>query len=107
MTPLHLIGALRRSLPAVVPLLRDGLVPRWLKFGALAAAIVVVSPLDPFADIPVLGALDDAVLLALLAHAFVLLGTRLRPREAHVWPATMPAPPALPHHARLRLRSRG
>jgi uncharacterized membrane protein YkvA (DUF1232 family) len=70
---LRFLRAARRSLPQVVPLLRDARVPGWMKAAAVALAVLIVSPLDVFGDIPGLGLLDDAVLLALLANAFVAL----------------------------------
>jgi len=111
-TFLRLVGTLRASLPSVVPLMRDHRVPAWLKVGVAAGALVLISPLDPFADVPVLGALDDAVMLALLAHAFVVIATRLCLREARFvravappeGPVTMSQGGALPRHARLTLR---
>ncbi|HYK52480.1 MAG TPA: hypothetical protein VEV38_03025 [Candidatus Eremiobacteraceae bacterium] len=57
----------------IVRLYRDGRVPIWLKMAGLAAAVLVVSPLDPFADIPFLNMLDDAALLMLAAKLFVNL----------------------------------
>jgi uncharacterized membrane protein YkvA (DUF1232 family) len=56
--------------------MRDERVPLWLKVLTLAAAVVVVSPLDVFGDIPILGLLDDAALLLLLVNLFVLLAER-------------------------------
>ena len=55
----------------IVRLYRDARVPMWLKMGGLAAAVLVLSPLDPFADIPVLNMLDDAALLMFAAKLFV------------------------------------
>ncbi len=49
----------------------DGRVPSWLKLSTLAAAILIISPLDVFSDIPFLGPLDDVALLMLLAQLFV------------------------------------
>jgi uncharacterized membrane protein YkvA (DUF1232 family) len=54
-----------------LPLVRDGRVPLSLKLIALAIGLLIVSPVDVFSDIPVLGALDDAALLALLCMWFV------------------------------------
>jgi uncharacterized membrane protein YkvA (DUF1232 family) len=73
---LRFLRAVRRSLPAIVPLMRDVRVPGWLKVAVVALAVLIVSPLDVFGDIPVLGLLDDAALLALLANAFVMLAAR-------------------------------
>lgn len=77
---LRLLGAARLSLPRVFPLLRDRSVPLWLKAAGVVLALLIVSPLDLFGDIPVLGVFDDAALLALLASAFVLLAENLRGR---------------------------
>jgi len=89
---MRLLGAARLSIPRVVPLMRDRAVPFWLKAACVALALVIVSPLDLFGDIPVLGLFDDAALLALLASAFVLVAENLRgrllvrvePRDARV-----------------------
>jgi uncharacterized membrane protein YkvA (DUF1232 family) len=54
-----------------VPLVRDARVPTSLKLIAAAIALLVISPIDVFSDIPVLGALDDAALLTLLCMWFV------------------------------------
>jgi hypothetical protein len=65
------------SLPAygrlIVRLYRDERVPLFLKWGGLAAAVLILSPLDPFADIPFLNVLDDAALLSLAAKLFFML----------------------------------
>jgi uncharacterized membrane protein YkvA (DUF1232 family) len=71
MALLRFLSATRRALPRVLPLLRDVRVPFWLKAAAVGAALLVISPLDLFGDIPVIGLLDDALLLALLANFFV------------------------------------
>lgn len=54
-----------------VPLVRDTRVPLSLKLIAAAVALLVISPIDIFSDIPVLGALDDAALLTVLCVWFV------------------------------------
>lgn len=63
------------ALPAygrlLVRLYRDVRVPGWLKMAGLAAAVLIVSPLDPFADIPFLNVFDDAALLMLAAKLFL------------------------------------
>lgn len=59
-----------------LPLIRDSRVPLQLKLAAGFAALLIVSPLDVFSDIPVLGLLDDALLLTLLCWGFVTLATR-------------------------------
>jgi uncharacterized membrane protein YkvA (DUF1232 family) len=55
----------------MVRLYRDVRVPAWLKMAGLAAAVLIVSPLDPFADIPFLNVFDDAALLMLAAKLFL------------------------------------
>jgi uncharacterized membrane protein YkvA (DUF1232 family) len=77
---LRLLGAARLTIPRVFPLMRDRAVPFWLKAACLGLALLIVSPLDIFSDIPVLGLLDDAALLAMLASAFVLVAENLRTR---------------------------
>jgi len=74
----------KTSLLRVVPMLRDERVPGHLKWGAGALALLIVSPLDLFGDIPVLGLLDDAALLSILAVAFVALATRHTTKQATV-----------------------
>ena len=59
-----------------VPLVRDARVPLPLKLIAAAIALLVISPIDIFSDIPVLGALDDAALLTLLCVWFVSQASR-------------------------------
>jgi len=63
-------------LPQVFSLFRDGRVPRPLKVGAIALALLIVSPLDLLGDIPIIGAFDDLALLALLVNFFVALASR-------------------------------
>jgi uncharacterized membrane protein YkvA (DUF1232 family) len=79
---------LRTSLPRVLPLMRDSRVPGWLKLGTVLAGLLIISPIDVFGDIPGLGILDDAVLLALLTNAFVAIALRMtmRPVRADVEP---------------------
>jgi uncharacterized membrane protein YkvA (DUF1232 family) len=48
----------------------DARVPALLKLGGIAAAVLIVSPLDPLADIPVLNIFDDAALLTLAVQLF-------------------------------------
>lgn len=72
--------ALMRNFRRVLPLMRDARVPAGLKLGTALMGLLIISPLDIFGDIPVLGLFDDAVLLALLAAAFVLLATRATQR---------------------------
>jgi uncharacterized membrane protein YkvA (DUF1232 family) len=58
-----------------------------LKILALVAAVFILSPLNILGDIPLLGILDDAALLALLAAWFV--------RAAAPWTAEAAVRPAI------------
>jgi uncharacterized membrane protein YkvA (DUF1232 family) len=71
MRPLQLILAARVAITRTIPLMRDARVPLVLKAIAGVFAILVISPLDLFGDIPVLGMLDDVALLSLLCMWFV------------------------------------
>ncbi|HTA56291.1 MAG TPA: YkvA family protein [Candidatus Acidoferrales bacterium] len=68
---IRLLFAAKTAIFRTVPLLRDRRVPLALKLIAAAFALVVISPVDLFGDIPVLGALDDAALMTLLCMWFV------------------------------------
>jgi uncharacterized membrane protein YkvA (DUF1232 family) len=65
-----------RNFKRAFPLLRDERVPLQLKIVTGVLALLIISPLDVFGDIPVLGLFDDAVLLTLLCALFVSLATR-------------------------------
>jgi uncharacterized membrane protein YkvA (DUF1232 family) len=69
--PFRLVYLMRSELPRLLPLVRDGRVPLWSKIIAGLAAALVISPIDLFGDIPVLGLVDDAALLLLIVHLFV------------------------------------
>ncbi len=71
------ISTARHELPRVLPLLRDARIPLRIKIVAGLAALFIVSPLNLLGDIPLLGFLDDAALLLLLAHWFVGYGERM------------------------------
>lgn len=73
---LRLLLAARTAIFRTVPLMRDSRVPVSLKAAAILLGLIVVSPIDLFSDIPVLGALDDVALLTLLAMWFVHLADR-------------------------------
>jgi uncharacterized membrane protein YkvA (DUF1232 family) len=68
---MRLFFAAKTAIFRTVPLMRDVRVPLALKLVAVAIALLVISPVDIFGDIPVLGALDDAALLTLLCLWFV------------------------------------
>ena len=83
----RLFTATRKSLPQVIPLMRHPRVPLALKILTGIAALLIVSPIDLFGDLPVIGALDDAALLTLAAMVFV----RLAGRHVEPVPVTVPA----------------
>lgn len=56
--------------------MRDERVPARLKIITGALALLIISPMDVFGDIPILGLFDDAVLLTLLCMLFVWLATQ-------------------------------
>lgn len=70
------IVAAARNFKRAWPLMRDERVPGGLKAVTAILALFIISPLDIFGDIPVLGLLDDAVLLTLLCMFFVWLATQ-------------------------------
>lgn len=73
---LRLIFAAKAAIFRTVPLVRDARVPLSLKVVAALIGLLIVSPLDLFGDVPVLGALDDAALLTLLCVWFVSRAAR-------------------------------
>jgi uncharacterized membrane protein YkvA (DUF1232 family) len=73
---LRLFLAAKTALFRTVPLMRDAGVPVALKAGTIALALLIVSPIDVFGDIPGLGLLDDAALLSLLCYWFVRLASQ-------------------------------
>jgi uncharacterized membrane protein YkvA (DUF1232 family) len=73
MRPLRLLLAAKTAIFRTFPLMRDARVPLVLKAAAGLIALLVISPIDIFGDIPVLGMLDDVALLSLLCMLFVRL----------------------------------
>jgi uncharacterized membrane protein YkvA (DUF1232 family) len=73
---LRLLVTSRRMIARANALVRDPRVPLRLKLLALAGALFILSPLNILGDIPLLGLLDDAALLALLLSWFVRAGSR-------------------------------
>jgi uncharacterized membrane protein YkvA (DUF1232 family) len=59
------------EVPRLVPLVRDARVPLWSKVLLGGIALLVISPLNLFGDIPGLGFIDDATLLLFVVHVFV------------------------------------
>lgn len=82
----RMLGALRATLPRILPLMRDPRVPLWLKASTLASAALIVSPLDLLGDIPVVGIFDDVALLSLLGMLFVNLASSTQARDAEPEP---------------------
>ncbi len=82
----RMLGALRATLPRILPLMRDARVPLWLKASTLAGAALIVSPLDLLGDIPIVGIFDDVALLGLLGMLFVNLASSSRERNAEPEP---------------------
>jgi uncharacterized membrane protein YkvA (DUF1232 family) len=52
-------------------LYRDARIPGWLKLAGVAGAVLIISPLDVFSDIPLLGPIDDIALLIMFAQMFI------------------------------------
>ncbi|HEY0798421.1 MAG TPA: hypothetical protein VGD50_04680 [Candidatus Baltobacteraceae bacterium] len=77
MNLLRIVSLARTSLPRLWPLMRDERVPLWLKAGTVVSAVLIISPLDIFSDIPILGLFDDFTLLALVGTLFVRLASML------------------------------
>jgi uncharacterized membrane protein YkvA (DUF1232 family) len=75
---LKLLWGIRRYLGSLAGLFFDRRVSPLLKTLTVVGALAIVSPIDLFSDIPVIGVLDDVTLLALLALLFV----RLSPQSA-------------------------
>jgi uncharacterized membrane protein YkvA (DUF1232 family) len=73
---LRLLFAAKTAIFRTVPLLHDSRVPMSLKLVSAAIGLLIISPVDLFGDVPVLGALDDAVLLTLLCMWFVSQAAR-------------------------------
>jgi len=71
MKTLRALFLARRNFLRVLPLMRDPRVPIALRITVIALALFIVSPLNVLGDIPLIGFLDDAALLALLATWFV------------------------------------
>lgn len=92
---LRILARSRHAFLRVWPLMRHARVPLALKLGTVTAALLIVSPLDLFADVPVLGILDDAVLLGLLATVFVYAAQWILAREMQA-PVTVRARVAQP-----------
>jgi len=65
------LWALRRNAARVARLFLDQRVPLPLKAATALAGLLIVSPIDLFGDIPLLGILDDTMLLVLLGWLFL------------------------------------
>jgi uncharacterized membrane protein YkvA (DUF1232 family) len=71
MKVMRLLLAAKTAIFRTVPLMFDARVPSALKLTAVVIGVLVISPIDIFSDIPVLGTLDDLGLLTLLCVWFV------------------------------------
>ncbi len=71
---IRLFFTLRTKAVRAFELVRDARVPLRLKVLALLAAVFILSPLNILGDIPLIGIVDDAALLALLLNWFVRAG---------------------------------
>jgi uncharacterized membrane protein YkvA (DUF1232 family) len=71
-----MIGTATAEVPRLVPLMRDVRVPLWSKIATAVVALLVISPLNIFGDIPVLGFIDDATMLLFVVHVFVNFAER-------------------------------
>jgi uncharacterized membrane protein YkvA (DUF1232 family) len=67
------LWALRRNAARVGRLFLDQRVPMPLKAATAVSALLILSPADLLGDVPLLGMLDDTMLLVLLAWLFVRL----------------------------------
>ncbi len=71
MNPLRTLQAAWHEIPRVLPLMKNPAIPTAAKVLAVAAAALIISPLDVFGYIPILGQIDDVVLLGYVVHLFV------------------------------------
>lgn len=71
MNILRLLSTAVSEVPRLVPLVKDERVPLWSKVLLGVVALLVISPLNLFGDIPGLGFIDDATLLLFVVHVFV------------------------------------
>jgi uncharacterized membrane protein YkvA (DUF1232 family) len=89
MRPLRLLLAAKAAIVRTIPLMRDSRVPLALKGAAALIALVVISPIDLFGDIPVLGMFDDVALLSMLCVLFVhLAGKHVEPVPVRARPGS-------------------
>jgi uncharacterized membrane protein YkvA (DUF1232 family) len=95
MTPFRTLAAAFKEIPRVIPLMREPAVPVAAKIATVAAAVLIVSPLDLLGDIPLLGQIDDVVLLAFLVHVFVWFAERAIARNPAPRNVTPPASEAI------------
>jgi uncharacterized membrane protein YkvA (DUF1232 family) len=89
MKPLRLLLAAKTAIVRTFPLMRDTRVPFVLKGIAGLLALLVISPIDVFGDIPILGMLDDVALLTLLCMWFVhQAGKHVEPVQVRARPGS-------------------
>ena len=81
MNPLRTLQAAWHEIPRVLPLMKNPAIPTFAKVIAVALAALIISPLDIFGDIPILGQIDDVVLLGYVVHLFVKFSERALERS--------------------------
>ncbi len=99
MNPIRTLQAAWAEIPRVLPLMRNPAIPLAAKIVAFAAAVLIISPLDIFGDIPILGQIDDVVLLGYVVHLFVKFAERKLARtgnEQNVMPQSANGAVAIP-----------
>ncbi len=87
----RLFFSLRTTAVRAFELFGDKRIPLRLKVLTLLAAVFILSPLNILGDIPLIGILDDAALLALLLNWFVRSG------EPHLSGLGIVRPPVTVH----------
>ncbi len=60
------MNKLKMSLTALYLALKDKGTPLWIKLGVIATVIYILSPIDLIPDLPVLGYIDDVMVLSLM-----------------------------------------
>lgn len=85
---LRTLIAARTAIFRVFPLMRHADVPFALKAGAIAVALLIISPINFLGDIPFLGMFDDAALLTMLCMWFVSRATKFTIAAAKFRPGT-------------------
>ena len=85
---LRTLIAARTAIFRVFPLMRHADVPFALKAGAIAVALLIISPINFLGDIPFLGMFDDAALLTMLCMWFVSRAGRYTVAPSRIRPGS-------------------